>query len=548
MYKGKFGRSLALVAVLACASIAAVAQTASVRDYEVRGYQAMRGTSNIGAPQPTLDACKALFGPDAIARKASSLYKCRQETVYTVTYSAAPPPVVCPAARAPLVEQIACPSGTTGTQTRTTTYVMGPPNACVESATVGPVVGTCTPVVTPPPPPTGTGPTYYFSDCQTGAASGCAVGSNANPGTSPDAPKQNLAGVNLNALPAGTRLLLKRGGAWTPGMLTIDNPNVSAASPLAIDAYGSGPSPVLRQCSGNLFNLGGGWGNTTNDGGYTIRNVKMDGCGTAEWAVWFVLNVRDVVLENNEITGFRIAINSNDGTPYGVSGVTIRNNNIHHNRSMGLLGHYDNFLLEGNLIEANNFTGSPFDHGTYIGGGHNVTLRNNRFVRNSVCATAPCYNGNTPNATLCTGGNMTFHGQIEGLVIEGNEVEQDAAAPSCYGVSITRGYATAEWFRDTVVRNNVIKNIASGVVAQSAPGIRVEGNVAISSGFSIGSGSTPGSGGDEGDVGDTDAVVQNNTLCRRSGSAGVSVNSLGAVVTNNLVRTGTDATTGVCAR
>ena len=39
------------------------------------------------------------------------------------------------------------------------------------------------------------------------------AGSNANPGSAA-APKQNLSGFNLDALPAGTTLLFKRGGAW----------------------------------------------------------------------------------------------------------------------------------------------------------------------------------------------------------------------------------------------------------------------------------------------------------------------------------------------
>ena len=296
---------------------------------------------------------------------------------------------------------------------------------------------------------------------------GCLPGSNANAGTQ-TAPKQNLSGINVNTLPAGSRLLFNRGGSWTGFSVGLENPNATAAAPLTFDAYGSGPAPLMRIASGNMFNIGGGWGNQTNDGGYLIRNLKLDGMGTAEWGVWFIQNVHDVTLENNEITGFRIAINSNDGTPYGVTGITLRNNSINRNRAMGLLGHYSNMLIEGNLFEANNFTGSTFDHGTYIGGGHNITLRNNRYLRNSTV------NG------VCQGGNMTFHGQIDGLLIEGNTIEQDAAASQCWLMSITQGYSTAEWFRNAIVRNNKLINGGNTVMAvQSAPGVVVEGNVAI---------------------------------------------------------------------
>jgi len=362
---------------------------------------------------------------------------------------------------------------------------------------------------------------YYFSDCQVGAAEGCLPGSNPNAGTQV-APTQNLVGFNVDTLPTGSRLLFKRGGSWAGFSVGLENRNATVAEPLTFDAYGSGAAPLLRVASGNMFNIGGGWGNQTNDGGYVLRNLKLDGMGTAEWGVWFVQNVHDVLLENNEITGFRIAINSNDGTPYGVAGVTLRNNNIHHNRAMGLLGHYNDLLIEGNLIEANNFSGSGFDHGTYIGGGHNITIRNNRYLRNSVV------NG------VCQGGNMTFHGQIDGLLIEGNTIEQDAAAPGCWLMSITQGYSSAEWFRNAVVRNNKLINGGNtAMVAQSAAGILVEGNVAINTqgafqtSFAVGAGPGPYS---DGDLPDANAVVRNNTACQSGGATGrvVNVNSPGA--------------------
>jgi hypothetical protein len=368
---------------------------------------------------------------------------------------------------------------------------------------------------------------------------GCLPGSNASAGTQA-APKQNLAGINLNTLPAGSRLLFARGGSWNWSQTTLENMNTTAAAPLVFDAYGAGPLPAFGQSSGNMFHLGGGWSNTSNDGGYTFRNIKFDGRGTAAWGFWFVHTVRDVVIENSEITGFGIGINSNDSDAHGVRGITLRNNNIHHNNDMGMLGHYNDLLIEGNLIEANNFSGSGFSHGTYLGGGSNITVRNNRYIRNSVV------NG------VCHGGNMTFHGQIDGLLIEGNRIEQDAAAGGCWLMSITTGYTSAEWFRNTVVRNNkMINGGNNAMISQSAPGIVVEGNVAINTratnqtGFVVGGGDYLG-----GDVLDGSAAVRNNTACQSGGATGtvVSVNSPGAAVSNNMVVTGAAATTGVCSR
>ncbi|MBC7957062.1 MAG: hypothetical protein H7Y33_14475, partial [Cytophagales bacterium] len=194
-----------------------------------------------------------------------------------------------------------------------------------------------------------------------------------------------------------------------------------------------------------------------------------------------------------------------------------------------------------NLIEANNFSGSGFDHGSYIGGGQNITIRNNRYIRNSVV------NG------VCQGGNMTFHGQIDGLLIEGNTIQQDAAAAGCWLMSITQGYTTAEWFRNTVVRNNrLINGGNSAMVAQSAPGILVEGNVIINTQSTyqtaIGVGHNEYQGGD---VLDGNALVRNNTACfptPNAGSSVVRVSAPNSSVANNIVLTGAAATTGACAQ
>jgi hypothetical protein len=117
-------------------------------------------------------------------------------------------------------------------------------------------------------------------------------------------------------------------------------------------------------------------------------------------------------------------------------------------------------------------------------------------------------------------------------------------------MSITTGYTSAEWFRNTVVRNNKLINGGnSGLVAPAAPGIVVEGNVAINTRATYQAGFVVGGGVGAGDTLDADAVVRNNTACQSGGATGpvVNVNSPGAVVSNNVVVTGAAAATGVCA-
>ena len=50
----------------------------------------------------------------------------------------------------------------------------------------------------------------FFRDCQAGAMPGCVAGNNSNAGTSA-APKRDLSGIDVNSLPAGTRLRFARG-------------------------------------------------------------------------------------------------------------------------------------------------------------------------------------------------------------------------------------------------------------------------------------------------------------------------------------------------
>ena len=318
--------------------------------------------------------------------------------------------------------------------------------------TAAPPTSAAPPVPAPAPPGA---VVYYFSDCQSGAAAGCVAGNNANPGTQA-APKQNLSGVNVNALPAGSQLLFARGGAWAWTTTALHNLNVTPASPLVFDAYGTGPAPWLRTASGVAIYIGGNWGNTSNDGGYTIRNLRLDGMGSAQWGVWLVQNVRSVTLDNVDITGFLIGVHSSGGSPYGVTGLAIRNSRISRNSDMGILGAYSDSVIEGNTIEGNNFTGIGFSHALYFSGGSRNTIRNNAFNANSTV------NG------VCTGGNVTAHGVIDGLTIEGNRITQTAATATCYGFAITTGYSTVEEFRNVVIRTWQTTGITSRTSAPAA--------------------------------------------------------------------------------
>lgn len=364
-------------------------------------------------------------------------------------------------------------------------------------------------------------------------------GNNANPGTQA-APKQNLTGINLNTLPAGVSLLFARGGAWGPALLRVENMATSAASPLTFADYGTGSLPLLRNVS---FELGGGFNNQTDDGGYVFRSLRIDGGGTGDRGIWLRDNVRDVVLDGAEVTGWRVGIASQTLAPFGVNNITVKNSRITNNREEGWLGKIKSGLtIEDNVIEGNNPTGNGFWHGLYIGGADNLIVRRNRFIRNSVNA----------STGLCSSGGLTLHGEHNNTLVEGNLFEQTASSASCWQMSITAGYSTPEFFRNLVVRGNTMINGGNGgIVINSAPGALVEGNILINTQTTVQRGVVVGQGVDSGDDPGAGATVRNNTACYptpHANSAVAAVSVAGATVSGNVMRTGADATTGVCAR
>ena len=156
----------------------------------------------VGTSKTTDHASEAACVSAAKALGRAAKYTCRTITGVVVSIVADPPPVVCPAASDATSATMACPSGTTGTWTQTTTYTMGPPPACVQSASVSPAQapdGACTTVVTPPP--TG-GPVFYVD---------ASAASDSGTGTATSPKKCIGSGANLLPASGGGTLVIKPG-------------------------------------------------------------------------------------------------------------------------------------------------------------------------------------------------------------------------------------------------------------------------------------------------------------------------------------------------
>jgi len=191
------------------------------------------------------------------------------------------------------------------------------------------------------------------------------------------------------------------------------------------------------------------------------------------------------------------------------------------------------------VIADNNFTGSGFCHGIYLGGhGERGIVRRNIFSRNSTVS------------GVCTGGNLTVHGQWDGLLIENNTILQDTSAGGCYGLSLRPGYTSAEWIRNLVVRGNTVVNAGyMGIAVASAPGAVIENNVVVNTRATNQTAIKVPSDEPEGaDAVDSGATVRNNSVYfarAANGSAGISTRTGaggGVSVVSNMVYFGAGST------
>jgi hypothetical protein len=92
---------------------------------------------------------------------------------------------------------------------------------------------------------TGWANTYYVDS---------AGGNDGNDGQSLQTPWKTVAKVNAATLVAGDTVLFKRGGVWTESL--APSASGAAGNPIAFDAYGQGPAPLL---TGYLGLAAGSW-------------------------------------------------------------------------------------------------------------------------------------------------------------------------------------------------------------------------------------------------------------------------------------------------
>jgi hypothetical protein len=332
---------------------------------------------------------------------------------------------------------------------------------------------------------------YYVSDCQAGAASGCVAGNDSNNGTTAATAWRTTAKLQsaFNVGKPGDQFLLAKGGAWSGVSMTLfntngGNPSAMYANPMIIDSYtpswGGTAKPILNVSSGVIaFDFTNGSTPDAN-GGYTVRNLSLQGAGAADVGVRLFNGVQNVVAENLTVNGFNAGL-ACGGTPDAGSDpsfITLRNSTFTNNRSVGVgMWGCPNTLIEGNTLDNNGFTRPGLDHPMYVSGSdkgrvtNNVVIRNNKLTNNAV------------TSGLCQATVIVGHDIAADWVIENNYIYQapNSAYPTCWGIGMIPGNGGyMEGMDRLVIRGNTLVNVGNiGIDVAACRTCTIENNVVV---------------------------------------------------------------------
>jgi hypothetical protein len=402
--------------------------------------------------------------------------------------------------------------------------------------------------------------TVYYNRCDTGAHANCSTltGSDANPGTSPSAPKLSLPSNDaINALAGGSIVRLCNGSAWVDGNATgwlLQNTNATRTARITVENYdcsnGATGRPILQYSSGTGSGmLFGGFCTGTcpapDHGGYVLRGVRITKSGSPSGTgLVFYGSTRWTLIEDVRVDNWANGVEVHTGS--NIRNLTFRGTtpnglSIDSNCQNGIIGSATDFLVERVLFENNNPASAgcgafTLQHGSYVGGTEpqsRITFRQNVYRNNSL------------TSGVCGSGNMTFRGMVTGLTVEENTVETPGGNNQCIGLSIQDGYGSnEECVRGLVVRGNkIIDSGSSAILLRITPGAIVENNETFAfatttshTGINI---ANPGSAQDLAVCPAGDTIVRNNSSYYATGTSGqaVSVNAgSGHSVFNNLAQ------------
>jgi len=449
---------------------------------------------------------------------------------------------------------------------------------------------------------------YYVSNCDSGADPQCHNGSDTNNGLSPNTPFQTFTKiqslVDTTPSPGGRTIRLAKGAKWTTAVpLGIAScKRCTPAAPLIIEGYtppqgGAGTRWEFEQTTATATMIKfEDSGTSDSDQGYIIRNGHIHPSSTiasVSNGFYFYNDADDIIIEDMEIDHFGMGVyiaggnapTAGDPGNGLVDRLTVRNNNIHDNIDMGVMGACNSCVFENNDF-VNNGGGHTADadtvknHNIYIndataGFVTGIRIIGNRLSRSAVCtastprgAPSTQYPAGPTCADLgrlnrCNSASLVVHARHKNLVIENNVIDETPGArDTCYGIQVDAAYSTeSEYFRDTVIRSNKVINVGSnGISVGSCPYCIIESNEVIWTGGGAGDthlgivvpDGNVQNGPTQFDDHDTNMLIRNNTVYvggTSSANVGIVVNTpgsnLGQRVFNNLVYFPTGTVAGV---
>jgi hypothetical protein len=274
--------------------------------------------------------------------------------------------------------------------------------------------------------------------------------------------------------------------------------------------------------------------------GYVFANLELRGRGMGSG--FFLYNdVDDVLIDNVLIDGFSVGVYAGGSNPpaAGSDGknarIVLRNSQLRNNAEQGYLGASDDSAIECNVFSNNGASRAVFNHNLYVSADRpavNVRVRGNDLHRSAMVG------------GKCQGVSLVAHGNIDGLLIEGNVVREDvgAAAGGCWGIAVDAGWETPEAFKRVVIRGNRVLNVGNiGIGLNACSDCLVENNVIVhEQPFETTAIAIPDRGRDGNDGMLQAVVVRNNSVlvtARSGGGTGVALSGEGSghVVTSNAV-------------
>ncbi len=374
----------------------------------------------------------------------------------------------------------------------------------------------------------------------------CDTGDDNNSGLSEEFPfKTHYKAMEVfGTVDAGGSVLFCRGGVFqvTAGR-AIDNMACNISAPCTLADYGdpSAKRPLIVDDGSNINPI---WfadgGKKSPDGGYIVKNLMLVSTGGSAVGVFLYRGVNNIVFDNILIDGFRLGVQIAGGS---VHNVTLRNSVVRRSRGQGILGACDDCLFEGNYFENNGST--RFHHNIYL------SSNDDPLVTNMVVKGNTLYKSAIDTDGSCVGVSLGAHGKFEGLTIENNYIKEDIGKVKggCYGISIDPGYAYEEFFRNVLIRGNVLLNVGGNAIGcASCDGVVIENNIIIGTDPALVHGiSVPVSAEDS--VKSRGVVIQNNKILLGrdwNQSSGIRVLSSMTVV-NNAINL-PDYPLGMCVR